>query len=302
MDRFDTITAFVAVAEQNGFAPAARKLGLSTSAITRHVAGLEEHLGVRLLNRTTRAVSLTDAGERFLARGRNILADLEQAEQMAETERAEPVGKISIAAPHVFGRLHIAPLVCEFLALNPKAKAELVLGDRIVNLVEDGIDVALRIGQLGDSSDIARKVGAVRRVLVASPDYLAERGTPQRLEDLAQHQCISFTALTHETVWRFWSRQTIKDISIAPTYTTNSADAAIWHALHDGGISFALSYQVDEAVREGRLKVLLSEFEPEPYPVQFVYSSSRLLSVKVRAFIDHAIKTRSWSFIDLDRS
>jgi DNA-binding transcriptional LysR family regulator len=302
MDRFDTITAFVAVAEQNGFASAARKLGLSTSAITRHVAALEERLGVRLLNRTTRAVSLTDAGDRFLARGRNILADLEQAEQMAETERAEPVGKISIAAPHVFGRLHIAPLVCEFLALNPKVKAELVLGDRIVNLVEDGIDVALRIGHLGDSSHIARKVGAVRRVLVASPDYLAKRGTPQRLEDLAQHQCISFTALTHETQWRFWHGQVPEDISISPTYATNSADAAIWHALQDGGISFALSYQVDEAVREGRLKVLLSEFEPEPYPVQFVYSSSRLLSVKVRALIDHAITTRNWNFIDLDRN
>jgi DNA-binding transcriptional LysR family regulator len=301
MDRFDAIQAFVAVAEQSGFAPAARKLGLSTSAATRHVAALEEHLGVRLLNRTTRAVSLTDAGQRFLAQGKSILADLEQAELMAETERAEPSGKISIAAPQVFGRLHIAPLVCEFLVLNPKVRAELVLGDRIVNLVEDGIDVALRIGHLGDSGDIARKVGAVRRVLVASPAYLAKFGMPSRPQDLASHQLISFTALTHETLWRFWKGQVPQDVSISPIYSTNSADAALWHAAHDGGISFALSYQVADAVREGRLHVVLSDYEPPHYPVQFVYSSSRLLSVKVRSFIDHAAKTRDWEFLEFDR-
>jgi DNA-binding transcriptional LysR family regulator len=300
MDRFDSINAFVAVVENNGFAPAARKLSLSTSATTRYVAALEEHLGVRLLNRTTRAVSLTDAGQRFLERARNILADLEQAVLMAESERADPTGKISIAAPHVFGRLHIAPLVCEFLSLYPKVKAELVLGDRNVNLVEDGIDVALRIGHLGDSSDIVRKVGAVRRVLVASPGYLAKFGTPLSPADLVKHQLISFTALTRETHWRFWADQAPQDIPVSPTYTTNSADAAIWHALHDGGISFALSYQVAEAIREGHLQILLYQYEPPHYPVQFVYSSSRLLSVKVRTFIDLATKTSNWNFLEFE--
>jgi DNA-binding transcriptional LysR family regulator len=297
MDRFDTISAFVAVVEQNGFAPAARKLGLSTSATTRYVAALEERLGVRLLNRTTRAVSLTDAGRRFLARGKSILSDLDEAELMAETERAEPSGKITITAPYIFGRLHMAQLVCEFLTLHPKVKAELVLGDRIVNLVEEGIDVALRIGHLDDSSDITRKVGAVRRVLVASPSYLEKQVMPTTPKSLNDHHLISLTSISNETSWSFWEGGVQRDVAVAPSYTTNSADAAIWHALHDGGISFALSYQVVDAVREGRLQVLLPGYEPPPYPVQFVYSSSRLLSVKVRTFIDYAVRTRDWNFL-----
>ncbi len=299
MDRFDAIEAFVAVADVNGFAPAARKLSLSTSAVTRHVAALEERLGVRLLNRTTRAVSLTDAGQRFLVRGRRILADLQEAEQMAESERGEPMGRLAISAPLVFGRLHVAPLICEFMTRHPKITAELLLSDRVANLVEDGIDLAIRIGHLTDSSDIARKVGAVRRVLVASPDYLAAKGVPDSPAMLREHRLISFTALTAADHWRFWSNGEQQAIAVRSSYVTNSADAAIWHATRHGGLTMALSYQVAEHVRDGRLALVMTDHEPPPYPVQIVYPSSRLLSLKVRAFLEQAIATRDWNFLSL---
>jgi DNA-binding transcriptional LysR family regulator len=299
MDRFDALNAFAAVVDQGGFAAAARRLGLSTSAATRHVAALEQRLGVLLLNRTTRAVSLTDAGERFLVRARRILADLDEAERMAEGERGEPAGRISISAPQIFGRLHVAPLVCEFMTQHPKVQAELLLTDRIVNLVEDGVDLALRIGHLGDSTDIARRLGDVRRVLVASPSYLARWGEPAAPDRLEGHRLIAFTALTPARLWRFWRDGAPRDVGVAPSYVTNSADAAIWHAMQDGGLTFALSYQVVDALRDGRLRVALADHEPTPYPVQFVYPSSRLLSLKVRALIDHAARTRNWSFLNM---
>lgn len=299
MDRFDAIAAFIAVADLNGFAPAARKLGLSTSAVTRHVAALEDRLGVRLLNRTTRAVSLTDAGMRYLERSRRILTDLEDAEQLAGSERGEPLGRLVVSAPQVFGRLHVAPLVCAFMARHPKITAELLLSDRIVNLVEDGVDLAVRIGNLGDSSDIARRLGAVRRVLVASPHYLADHGEPQSPAELSAHQLIAFTTLARPDRWSFWSEGAQHDIQVRPRFVTNSADAAIWHALQGGGLTLALSYQVADQVREGRLKPVLEAFEPQPYPVQMVYPSSRLLSLKVRAFIEQALAARDWNFLDL---
>jgi DNA-binding transcriptional LysR family regulator len=299
MDRFDAMTAFVAVADHAGFAPAARKLGLSTSAITRHISALEDRLGVRLLNRTTRAVSLTDPGQRFLERGRRILADLAEAELMAESERGEPMGRFVLSAPQVFGRLHVAPLICEFMALHPKVQAELLLSDRMVNLVEEGIDVAIRIGHLPDSSDIARKVGSVRRVLVASPDYLARAGMPQTPEDLCGHRLISFTALTAPDRWTFDQQGASRVIDVDPSYVSNSADAVIWHAAQNGGITMALSYQVADHLESGRLRLVMPGAEPAPYPVQFVYPSAKLLSLKVRSFLEHTLATRVWTFLAL---
>jgi DNA-binding transcriptional LysR family regulator len=299
MDRFDAMAAFIAVTDLNGFAPAARKLGLSTSAVTRHVASLEDRLGVRLLNRTTRAVSLTDAGMRYLERSRRILADLEDADQMAGSERGEPMGRLVMSAPQVFGRQHVAPLVCAFMTRHPKITAELLLSDRMVNLVEDGVDLAIRIGNLTDSSDIARKVGAVRRVLVASPDYLAAQGVPRSPSELSEHRLIAFSALARPDRWSFWSGETQHDVQVRPRLVTNSADAAIWHASQGGGLTLALSYQVADHVREGRLSMVLEDFEPQPYPVQIVYPTSRLLSLKVRAFLEQVVATQDWNFVDL---
>lgn len=300
MDRFAAMTAFVAVADHNGFAPAARRLGLAPSAATRHVAALEEWLGVRLLNRTTRAVSLTDAGLRFLDRARRILSDLGEAERMAEGERGDPSGRLVVAAPLVFGRLHIGPLVCSFMKAHPGVQAELLLGDRHVNLVEEGIDLALRIGVLPDSGDVVRKVGVTRRVLVAAPGYLKQAGLPEVPADLAAHRLISFSAITPARAWHFVDRGENCDLAVTPTYVTNSADAAIWHAMQGGGITMALSYQVADHVRANRLCVVLSDFEPAAYPIQFVYPSSRLLSVKVRALIDMAVASQNWDFRSID--
>lgn len=299
MDRFDALTALIAVADMKGFAPAARRLGLSPSATTRLVASLEDRLKVRLLNRTTRSVSLTDAGVRFLERARRILADLEEAERMAESESGEPMGRIVVSAPQVFGRIHVAPLICAFMSRYPKVRGELLLSDRYANLVEDGIDVAIRIGHLGDSGDVARRVGTVRRCLVASPGYLKGCGHPARPADLAGHRLIAFSALTAPETWRFWADGLPQDIAASPTYVTNSADAAIWHASQGGGITMALSYQVADRLRAGTLRLILPEFEPPPYPVQFVFPSARLLSRKVRALLELLVETCVWDFVDI---
>jgi DNA-binding transcriptional LysR family regulator len=299
VDRFDTIAAFVAVADRKGFAAAARALGLSPSAVTRLVAALEARLGVRLLQRTTRSVRLTDAGARFLERARIVLADLADAERLAENERATPTGRLRITAPLMFGRLHVGPLVGRYMTAYPEVTVELQLADRVVNLIEEGIDIAVRIGALADSSDVARRVGATRRVLVGAPGYLKARGGPRHPEDLAAHRLISCTGLTAARRWRFEDRGKACEIDVAPAYVTNSTDAAIWHAAHGGGLTLALSYQVAGQVKAKTLRIVLADYEPPPLPIQFVYSTSRLLSVKVRALIDLAVATCDWSFVEL---
>lgn len=293
------MTAFVAVADLRGFAPAARRLRLSPSAVTRSVAALEERLGARLLQRTTRSVTLTDAGARFLERARRILADVAEAEGAAQAERTVPRGRFVVAAPNVFGRQHVAPLMCEYLMQHPMVIGELTLSDRLVNLVDDGIDVAVRIGALDDASYVARAVGATRRVVVASPAYLARCKTPRTPAALAGHSLIQFTALTPTPEWHFLKGGEALRVGLTPKYVTNSADAAIGHAVLGGGLTMVLSYQVCEAVHAGQLKVLLAEFEPPPLPIHVVYPTTRLLSAKVRAFVDLVIATRNWRFVDL---
>src|SRR5215471_3737640 len=194
MDRIDAMQAFVAVADLHGFAPAARKLKLSPSAVTRLIAALEERLGARLLQRTTRSVALTDVGTRYLERARRVLADIEEAERAAEGERSRPSGRLVVSAPVGFGRLHVSPVMSAYLRRHRDVTGELRLEDRLVNLVEDGIDLAVRIGHLADSSLVARQVGEMRRIVVASPSYLKRRGEPQSPEALAAHDTIQFGA------------------------------------------------------------------------------------------------------------
>jgi DNA-binding transcriptional LysR family regulator len=296
MDRFDTVSAFVAVAELKGFAPAARRLGLSPSSVTRLVADLEERLGIRLLQRTTRSVTLTDAGARYLQRSRQILADLEEADESAQAERATPTGRFVVSAPAVFGRIHISPLMCTYLVRHPGVVGELLLSDRIVNLVEDGVDLAVRIGHLADSSLVVRKLGETRRVVVASPAYLERRGIPAVPSEVTSHDIIQFSTIGGAGDWRFVGNGRDERVPVAPHYVTNSADAAIWHAEHDGGLTMVLAYQVAELIRANRLKIVLAEFEPPPLPIQLVYPTSRLLSAKVRAFIDTAVELCDWRF------
>ena len=298
-DRFDAMHAFVAVCEAQGFSPAARKLELSPSVVTRLVAGLEERLGVRLLQRTTRSVRVTEAGLRYLERARRILAEVDEAETSAQGERAEPRGKLVVAAPLLFGRMHVAPLVSKLLDALTGLSAELQLSDRYVNLVEDGVDVAIRIGELADSTLVARRLGATRRVLVASPAYLERRGGPPlHPSDLADHALIAFLAVTPGREWAFLSVDgTLLTVAVEPRFSTNSGDAAIEHAIAGGGITAALSYQVAAPKEAGALVEVLPEFAPPAAPIQALFPSTRLLSAKVRAFLDLAQRAvRDWSF------
>jgi DNA-binding transcriptional LysR family regulator len=288
--------AFVAVADARGFAPAAQRLGVSPSVVTRLVARLENQLGIRLFQRTTRSVTLTDGGTRYLERARRILSDLEEAEESASAERARPTGRLVVTAPAMFGRLHVSPLMCRYLNQNPDVVGELTLSDRVVNLIDDGIDLAVRIGHLADSSLIARRAGSTRRVLVASPSYLDRRGVPATPLELARHQTIQFRPLASVTEWSFGEGGRELRVPLASHYSTNSADAALWHAEHDGGFTFALSYQVVDAVQAGRLRIVLEAFEPAPLPIHFVYPSSRLLSAKVRTFVELGAATCDWRF------
>ncbi|MFY8105552.1 MAG: LysR family transcriptional regulator [Elstera sp.] len=296
MDRLQAMAVFVAVADLHGFAPAARKLGLTPSAVTRQVSALETHLGLRLLQRTTRSVALTDAGARYLVRARRVMAELDEAEALAREEQHHPSGRLTITAPSMFGRLHVGPLMAAYLARYPDVTGELLLSDRNAALVDDGIDLAVRIGVLEDSSLVTRRLGAVRRICVASPTYLEAAGEPRVLADLAQHRLIRFAIAPGPSEWNFWDAGAEKRIAIEPRYTTNSADAALAYAEQGGGITRALSYQAWDALKGGRLRLVLPAFEPPPLPVQCVYPSARFLPLKVRAFIDLAQAVSDWDF------
>ena len=296
MDRIETMQAFVTVADHKGFAPAARKLGLSASAVTRMVAALEERVGARLLQRTTRSVMLTDAGERFLERARRILADVEEAEGAVQAERTQPTGRIVVSAPLGFGRRHVTPLMSTYLKRYPDVAGDLRLSDRMVNLVEEGIDVAVRIGHLPDSSLVARAVGDMRRMVVASPDYLAAHGEPHHPSEIAAHRTVHFGALSAAPDWRFVEDGREVRVACAPRFTTNSADAAIYHAEQGGGLTRVLAYQAAEGLAGGRLKAVLVDYEIAPLPIHLVYPTSRLLSAKVRAFVDLVLHDCDWHF------
>ncbi len=296
MDRIEAMQAFVAVADLQKFAPAARKLGLSPSAVTRLIAALEDRLGARLLQRTTRSVTLTDVGARYLERVRRILSDLEEAEGATEGERTRPSGRLVVSAPVGFGRLHVSPLLCSYLKRYSEVTAELRLSDQIINLVEDGVDLAIRIGHLADSTLVARHVGEMRRIVVASPGYLKLRGEPVTPAAIASHESIQFGAATVAPDWRFVEDGHEVRVTCTPRLVTNSADAAIQYAERDGGLTRVLAYQAAEAIRAGRLRIVLARFEPPPLPIHVVYPTSRLLSAKVRAFIDLVTETSEWHF------
>jgi len=296
MDRIDAMQAFVAVADLHGFAPAARKLGLSPSGVTRLIAALEDRLGARLLQRTTRSVTLTDVGARYLERIRRILADVEEAEGAAEGERTRPSGRLVVSAPIGFGRLHVSPVMSAYLMRYPEVLAELRLSDRMINLVEDGVDLAIRIGHLADSTLVARHVGEMRRIVIASSGYLERRGEPKTPEAIASHATIQFGATTASPDWRFVEDGREVSVACAPRFTTNSADAAIQYAEQGGGLTRVLAYQAAEAIKAGRLRIVLEKFEPPPLPIHIVYPTSRLLSAKVRTFIDLVIDISDWHF------
>lgn len=301
MDQLEAMSAFVAVAEQGGFTAAARRLGLSTSGVTRLIAGLEERLGIRLLQRTTRSVALTDAGARYLDSARRILIAVDEADATARAQRTEPAGRFAVTAPSLFGRREVAPLMCEFLAKFPAVRGELTLTDRVTNLIEEGFDAAVRIGALEDSSLRTRVVGRTRRVVVASPEYLAHHKRLRSPQDLHRHghRLIQFSASNAPHEWRFFRKGKEETVPLKPSFVTNSADAAIGHAERGGGLTMLLAYQVMDAVKAGRLQVLLSSFEPPPLPIQVVYPGSRLPAATLKSFVELVAETREWNFVEL---
>jgi len=291
MDRLQAMTTFVAVVDSGGFASAARKLNLSPPVVTRAVAELEERLGLRLLTRTTRIVRVTDAGARFAEDCRRILGDIEEAETAATGTHAAPRGTLTLTAPVLFGHLYVAPILVDYLQRYPEVEAQCLFLDRVVNVVEEGIDVAVRIGELPDSSLQATRVGRVRRVLVASPAYLKARGVPLRPEALAEHTIVSASAVTPVSEWRFNDAGKPLLQRLHPRMRTTTNDSAIAAAVAGLGITRLLSYQVAAHLKTGALHILLEDFEGAPLPVHVVHHEGRRATQKVRSFIDLAVET-----------
>ena len=289
MDRFEAMSAFVAVAKAGSFSAAARELGTPLATMSRRVGDLEAELGVRLLRRSTRKLALTDQGQGFYEACTRILNEIRDAEKSVTGEYQAPKGDLTVTAPAGFGRLHLQPVVLEFLIAYPEINLRLMLVDRVVNLAEERVDAALRIAELADSRLIARSLGQIRIVLCASPDYLARRGAPMHPRDLANHDCIAWSALGPTDTW--WFRETGADqtFPIHIRMSTTIAESALAAAEAGLGIVQVTSYQAEQAVREGRLVVLLSQFECQSTPVNLVYGTGRLLPVKLRAFIDFAV-------------
>lgn len=288
MDRLQEIEVFVAVADAGSLARAADHLRLSPPSVTRAVAALEDRLGARLFNRTTRRLAMTEVGRRFHESARRILVDLEAAQQEAVGEASVPQGHLTISASVTFGRSLLSPVVCRFLDLNPRVTASLLLLDRVANLVEEGIDLAVRIGPLPDSSLIARRLGSVRRILVTGPDYLRRNGMPANLAELKAHRIIGFTGLMPLREWRHHDGTRQVSTQLAPSFEVNDALAALRAAELGHGIAPALSYMVHEEIAQGRLVEVLADDRQPELPVHIVYPHSRLLAPKVRAFVDFA--------------
>jgi len=286
MDRFHLMNVYIAVAEEQGFASAARRLGMSPPAVTRAIAALEQHLGVKLLNRTTRYVRTTEAGQRYLEDSRHVLAEVDAVDQAVSGINAEPRGHLAITAPVMFGRMFVMPGIVEYLERFPAIEISALFLDRDVNLLAEGIDLGVRIGELPDSSMRALKVGSVRQVVCASPEYLRRHGKPERPQDLSAHTLINSSAVSDVPNWIFNTAQGMRNQRIQPRLVVTSNAAAVEAALADFGLTRLLSYQVAPQLADGRLQIVLEEFEPEPRPIHIVHREGRFASPTVRSFID----------------
>ena len=288
MDRIDAMTTLVAAVDAGSLSGASRALGMPLATVSRKVSDLEAHLRAQLVIRTSRRLTLTEAGQAYVAVARRILEELEEADRAASGEYRAPRGHLMITAPIMFGRLHVEPVVLDFLGADPDITVRMVLADHVVNLVDEHVDVAIRVGRLSDSNMVALRLGEIRWVACASPDYLARRGEPTTLEDLAAHDLVLFEGLYSGNVWTFGSGKQAREAPIRPRFSVNSADAAIAAALRGAGITRVLSYQVAGALAEGALKTVLEPFAPDPLPVHLLHAGQALLPQKSRAFLDFA--------------
>lgn len=290
LDRFHLIAVFVAVVEARSLAGAARKLNLSPPAVTRAIHALESQLGLRLLTRTTRSVRVTDAGERYAQDCRRILAEMQDADDSVCGLHAEPRGRLVVTAPVLFGGQYVTPLVTEYLLRFPEVQASCLFLDRVVHLLDEGVDVAIRIGELPDSSLQAVRVGQVRRVVCASPQYLEAHGVPASPQDLADHRIVSAGGTHPQVDWKFVEQGVVQSQHLRARLTTSTNDAARTAAVAGFGLTRLLSYQVAEQLQAGTLQILLANFEPEPQPIHVVHRQGRQAPQRVRAFLDFVIE------------
>jgi DNA-binding transcriptional LysR family regulator len=300
VDRFQAIRVFAEVVESGSFSSAADKLGLSATATSRHVAELEAHLHTRLLNRTTRRVSLTESGRAFYERSVQLLADLDEAEQEALRAAVVPRGTIKLTASVNFGVRHVAPAIAEFLAALAEGRFDVSLSDRVVDLVEEGFDLAIRIGAPGSDNVVARKLGETRLVPCASPAYLAAHGAPQVPEDLARHNCFTYEYVSPRNLWRFRDPGgTERSVRVSGNLHSNNGDLLAEAAARGAGVVFEPAFIVGPEVRAGRLVPLLQDFEPQATPIYAVYPSRKHLSAKVRLFAQFLVErfshAQDWS-------
>jgi DNA-binding transcriptional LysR family regulator len=286
MNRLESMSILVAVVDSGSLSAAARRLDMPLATVSRKVGELESHLKTRLLHRTTRQLSLTEAGSSYVAACRRILEEIGEAERAATGEYAAPRGELVVTAPVVFGRLHVVPVVADFLAHYPEIDVNLVLTDRVVHLMDEHADVAIRIGELPDSSLMATRVGTVRRVICGSPAYLEKHGVPGSPHDLSRHECITFEVLASLRAWVFGSGKSELSVPVRSRLAVNTAEAAIEAATLGVGLTRVLSYQVAEAVRDNALCVVLNAFESAPLPVNLVQKGQAPLPLKLRAFLD----------------
>jgi DNA-binding transcriptional LysR family regulator len=289
MDRLDAMSLLLSVVDAGSLSAASRRLGIPLATVSRRIADLETHLKTRLLNRTSRMVALTEAGQSYVEACKRILEQVDEAERAAAGEYSVPKGDLTLTAPVVFGRLHVLPVAIAFLEAYPDIDLRLVLADRLINLAEDHVDLAVRIAALPDSGLIAARVGSIRRVVCGSPSYLARRGRPNHPNDLREHDCVTYGGLTASHAWRFVSGKDEMMVPVHSRLTVNTAEAAIDAAVAGLGLTRVLSYQVADARRDGTLERVLQAFEPAPWPVSLVYVGQSLLPLKLRAFLDFAI-------------
>src|SRR5215469_2491894 len=303
MDRIDAMKVFVSAVDEGSLAGAGRRLGRSPAAVSRAIAFLEAHVGTELLHRTTRALKLSEAGERYVAACRRVLAELVEADIAAGGEHAAPRGTLTLTAPMITGEDVVRPVIDAFMNEHPTVSVRLLMFDRQVNLIDEGIDVALRIAHLADSNAIAIRLGEVRRVIAASPAYLSRHPVIGEPADLAKHQIISMTHFGLDS----WSFPPLKDSSVprtvrlTPRLTVNTVRAAVASAAEGNGVTRLFSYHIAEQIRDGRLQVLLDKDEHPPLPVHLVAPQGRLSVPKVRAFVDFAVPRLKRYFERLSR-
>ena len=288
MDRLESMSTLLTVVDAGSLTAASRRLGTPLATISRRVSELETHLRTRLLNRSSRRVMLTDAGQGYVQACRRILEDLEEAERAVSGEYSAPRGELIVTASLVLGRLYVVPVASAFLKAFPDIRLRLVLTDRVVNLLEQRVDLGVRIGELPDSSLVAIRVGSVWRVVCASPAYLAAHGTPTAPQDLRDHDCITFRGPMRAEAWDFPAGKAKTTVAVRSRLAVNGAEAAVDAAIAGTGITCVFSYHVAEAVQQGRLALLLQDFEPPPLPVSLVYAAGGLVPLKLRAFLDFA--------------